>query len=133
MTTHGNAPMAGGDDWQTVNVTALPPGISVTVQHGRDETDRWRWPAVALLHQSRGDDVQVVLGVLNTSGEVEPCYSGRSDDNRHGLELVHLDYGPYMKTAAPQPIMAGGYDIGLDLDDDDEPPITLPHNRSEPA
>jgi hypothetical protein len=117
------------EDWRTVNVTALPPGIVATVRFNddTDETDRWQWPAVALLHQTRGDGEQIVLGVLNEAGGVEPCYRGNVDNQPYGLELVTLDYGPYLKTAAPQPdqpVMAGGYDLDLDLDDD-EPRITL--------
>lgn len=90
------------DDWRTVSVTPLTPGVIATVRYSLDETGTHPWPAVALLHQTHGRKEQTALGVLNTSGEVEPCYSGRSDDLPYGLELVRLDYGPHMKRRVPQ-------------------------------
>jgi hypothetical protein len=88
------------DDWRTVSVTPLAPGVIATVQCASDNTDTWQWPAVALLHQTRrGRRDQIVLGVLNESGEIEACYSGSGDDHpSFGLELIRMEYGPYMKS-----------------------------------
>ena len=87
------------DDWRTVNVTPLAPGIVATVRHAYGSTSTtWQRPAVALLHRERAGVEQIVLGVLNESGEVQACYSECSDYS--GLDLVHLGYGPFMTPVA---------------------------------
>jgi hypothetical protein len=96
--------MTHHDHWRTVGVTPLTPGVVATAGFDGvidgDEAD-WQWPAVALLHQTRGDDERIVLGILHPTGTVEPCYQGRSDDDPNGLDLVDLDYGPYRAVAQP--------------------------------
>lgn len=56
--------------WTTINVAPMAPGISVDL--GEVEIKEAR-PVVCLLHQTKGDDTRVVLGVLDAhTGGVAP-------------------------------------------------------------
>lgn len=80
--------------WTTTSVTALPPGMSVTLRD-KDDGSEFTWPAVALLQQTgegawHGDDQRLTLGLLNLQrGEVEPL---EVDDDEPGvLVSINLD------------------------------------------
>ncbi|WP_139360984.1 hypothetical protein [Mycobacterium sp. D16R24] len=58
-------------DWTTINVAPLAPGIFV--DSGSDLETKEPRPVVCLLHQSKGTDSRVVLGVLDAyAGVVDP-------------------------------------------------------------
>ena len=83
--------MATQIKWRTESITALPPGLSVTLRDGDEEST---WPAVALLHQTadeNGESVErIMLGMLNPyRGEVEAL--DVDDDTLAEFVCINLD------------------------------------------
>lgn len=56
-------------NWDTVSITALPTGFTVTFD---DDDDDYTLPAIAVLLQTSIEGERIVLGVLNPrNGEIE--------------------------------------------------------------
>jgi hypothetical protein len=85
--------------WQTISITATPPGGAVTFNRSGDEFDDCVWPIVALILQRHGGDTdryvdgqeRLVFAASNALGVVEVLEpDARHPFNIQGAKLKHV-------------------------------------------